>query len=97
MVVITWAYVCLNSICHTGWSTPFVVLTVPDYLVTHRNIGAPIAEICAAAAAAWSTLCTFSQFDRVSVVTPEPLGSAVFLPAGWSCGHHNRVGMSHLK
>lgn len=96
MVVITWAYVCLNSIGHTGWSTPFVMLTVPDYLVTQWNIaasraalrGVPIAEICAAAAtAAWNTLCTFSQFDRVSVVTPEPPGSAVFLPVGWSCGN----------
>lgn len=71
------------------------MLTVPDYLVTHWNIaasraalrGVPIGKICAAAAAAaWNTLCTFSQFDRVSVVTPEPLASAVFLPVGWSCG-----------
>lgn len=72
------------------------MLTVPDYLVTHWNIaafrtalrGVPIAEICAAAAAAaWNTLCTFSQFDRVNVVTPEPLGSALFLPVTWSCGN----------
>lgn len=56
------------------------MLMVPDNLVTRWNI-----EIGAtAAAAAWNTPCTFSQFDRVNVVTPEPLGSVVFLPVGWS-------------
>ncbi len=41
--------------------------------------GVPLSEICAAAI--WSTRCTFSRFYGVSVASPVPLGSAVFLSA----------------